>query len=420
MLLILLVMLQYNSCALRDNVFLDEKWESGTEVVDSGADMFYWLFKARKPTTTPPPLIIWLQGGPGISSLFGLFGVNGPYTFDFTKPDAILKKREYAINNKYDAMYVDQPISVGFSLANDTSKVCSTNQCAAQHFAIFLNKFFMKHEEYRRRDLYIFGESYAGSYIPVLAEYIYKEQNPYINLKGVAIGDGKTDPSTQITSLPYYAIENKMINQFEFISSVICIGIVRLLMILKFKEQANYFLQDGAGYCYNVILGSTSRKYNPYNIHNPSYPGYTAKETLFLGKEEVKKALGVSGRTWNLGSSYVDKNYVTGDLLNSMAPSLRFLMERIKVLLYIGTLDFQCNYIGVEQYINHMDWSGQTEFNKLSYSDYKLPNGTVVGSIKKKDNFVFLKVNDAGHYVPRDQPEVASQILDDFIGAHFE
>ena len=273
---------------LRDDVFLDEKWESGTEVVDSGADMFYWLFKARKPSTSQPPLIIWLQGGPGISSLFGLFGINGPYTFDFTKPDAILKKREYAINNKYDAMYVDQPISVGFSLANDTSKVCSTNQCAAQHFAIFLNKFFMKHEEYRRRDLYIFGESYAGSYIPVLAEYIYKEQNPYINLKGVGIGDGKTDPSTQISSCPYYAIENKMINQFEFISSVICFGIARLFIWLDMRPIAESLLHGGDGYCYDMILGNP-RRYNPFNIH-----WIYIKGDCFFGERIRKRGIGCS------------------------------------------------------------------------------------------------------------------------------
>ena len=88
----------------------------------------------------------------------------------------------------------------------------------------------MKHETYRRRDLYIFGESYAGSHIPVLAEYIYKEQNPYFNLKGVGIGDEKTDSSTQISSCLFYVIKNKIINQFEIISSVICFGIARLFI----------------------------------------------------------------------------------------------------------------------------------------------------------------------------------------------
>ena len=95
-------------------------------------------------------------------------------------------------------------------------------------------------------------------------------------------------------------------------------------------------------------------------------------------------------------------------------------MDRIKVMLYIGTLDFQCNYMGIEQMVYHLDWSGLKDFKLQQYKDYKLENGTVVGSVKKSNKFVFLKVDNAGHYVPRDQPEVASKLLDDFIGDHFD
>ena len=38
--------------------------------------LFYWLFK--NTSLENPPLILWINGGPGSSSMFGLFLENGP------------------------------------------------------------------------------------------------------------------------------------------------------------------------------------------------------------------------------------------------------------------------------------------------------------------------------------------------------
>jgi carboxypeptidase C (cathepsin A) len=327
-------------------------------------------------------------------------------------------RREHSFNNKYDVIYIDQPISVGFSTANITSKICGTNACAARHMGIFVNKFFMKHQEYKYRDFYIFGESYGGSYVPVIAEYIYKEQNPVINLKGIGIGDGWTDPYWQIQTFPFYAYENKLINQFEFISSSICIGITRILIKLGFTNEAEVLMHESDGLCFRLIHGYPP-KFNPYNIANPKYPPYGDKTVEILNNPKIKKVLGVSDREYVIYSMDVQNNYEKGDLIKSFSSSLEFLMERVKVILYTGKLDFICNYMSQEQYINKLNWPSLKYFRNINYSDWKLNNGTVVGSVKKYENFVFLIINDAGHYVPRDQPEAALKMLDDFIGNHF-
>lgn len=44
----------------------------------TNANMFFWYFPAATESETAP-VVLWLQGGPGASSLFGLFTENGPF-----------------------------------------------------------------------------------------------------------------------------------------------------------------------------------------------------------------------------------------------------------------------------------------------------------------------------------------------------
>ena len=65
------------------------------------------------------PLVIWLQGGPGCSSMLGIYTENGPFNFKYhsehPKQPFELEKNEYSWNNHANVMYIDQPLGTGFS-----------------------------------------------------------------------------------------------------------------------------------------------------------------------------------------------------------------------------------------------------------------------------------------------------------------
>uniref|UniRef100_V5ID76 Putative serine carboxypeptidase n=1 Tax=Ixodes ricinus TaxID=34613 RepID=V5ID76_IXORI len=62
----------------------------------------------------PPPLILWLSGGLGVSSLMAQFLYNGPVAVDAT---GHIRERVNSLANFADVIYLDQPAGTGFSFA---------------------------------------------------------------------------------------------------------------------------------------------------------------------------------------------------------------------------------------------------------------------------------------------------------------
>ncbi|KAI1821045.1 carboxypeptidase S1 [Xylaria intraflava] len=82
------------------------------EEQDYPINTFFWFFEARKDPAHAP-LSIWLNGGPGSSSLLGLFSENGPC---YVNPDSnSTRLSEWSWNNEVNMLYIEQPVQVGFS-----------------------------------------------------------------------------------------------------------------------------------------------------------------------------------------------------------------------------------------------------------------------------------------------------------------
>ncbi|GLU11878.1 hypothetical protein SLE2022_285980 [Rubroshorea leprosula] len=382
------------------------------------ARMFYFFFESRK--SKRDPVVIWLTGGPGCSSSLALFYEMGP--FHITK-NLSLVWNEYGWDQASNLLFVDQPIGTGFSYTTNDEDYVSDEEGVSNDLYDFLQAFFRHHPEFVKNDFYITGESYAGHYIPALAGRIHKgnkaNEGIHINFKGMAIGDGLTNSAIQFAADPDYALKMSLINQSDYYN------IEKLVPNCVKSAKA---CESGGGNttcvssfeaCGSILdeILSIAGNINYYDIRKkcegPLCYDLSAIE-IFLNEKSVKEALGVGNITFVSCSTDV-YDRMEGDWMKNLAVGIPELLEDgIRVLLYEGEYDLICNWLGNYRWVNALNWSGQKDFLAAPMVPFVVDRKEA-GKLKTHGPLSFLKVHNAGHMVPMDQPKNSLQMLKRWI-----
>ncbi|EMD31271.1 hypothetical protein CERSUDRAFT_119819 [Gelatoporia subvermispora B] len=166
--------------------------------------LFFWGFERQgangslTDANSTDPWLLWLNGGPGSSSMIGLFEEHGPI---HVLANGSLVSNPFAWINLVDAFYVDQPVGTGFSTADSTGYIADEDQMG-QDFVGFLSNLVQVFPGLATRPLYLTGESYAGTYIPYITKAIFSTPNPPVQLRKITIGDGSLGSLATIEILP--------------------------------------------------------------------------------------------------------------------------------------------------------------------------------------------------------------------------
>lgn len=160
------------------------------------------------------PLVLWLNGGPGCSSTTGLLFELGPCNIANDGKNTTYNPHSW--NNNANMLFLDQPVNVGYSYADDGTTV-STSPVAGEDVYAFLEIFLNRFPEYSKQPFHIAAESYGGTYAPNFASVIHRENKKlalaptpklkHINLSSVVLANGLTDPYVQMASVPDYACD---------------------------------------------------------------------------------------------------------------------------------------------------------------------------------------------------------------------
>ena len=104
--------------------------------------------------------LVWLNGGPGCSSLDGLTKENGPLRFSGNS--ATPSGNPYSWTKLANVLYIDRPVGSGYS---GGSVEATVNAQVTQAFAAWLGAFYKVFPILKSKNTYIAGESYAGLYV---------------------------------------------------------------------------------------------------------------------------------------------------------------------------------------------------------------------------------------------------------------
>lgn len=383
--------------------------------------MFYFFFENRDSPSTDAPVILWMTGGPGCSSELAVFYENGPYHI---KEDLTLVPNPYGWDAAGSIIYVDQPINTGFSFSDDERDRVYDEATVSADMLDFLLTFLDAHPEFKGKDFYVTGESYAGHYVPAVSYAIYKyskeSRSNDIGLEGLAIGNGLTDPAIQYGAYADYALKNGLIPK------AVHSAVKAVYPACKFGINACNAL-DNAVICrlalqfcqisqFSSIL-AVAGNINVYDIRKecigPLCYDFSRLDE-YINQPHVRKELGVGDRAWE--ACNMDVNFdMQGDWMkNYDTVVIPMLEDGLRVMIYAGVQDLICNWLGNERWMNALPWSNATQFNLAPEKTWTV-NGTEAGTVRTASGFSMVKVSGAGHMVPMDKAENSLDMITKFV-----
>ncbi|KAK4875528.1 hypothetical protein RN001_011950 [Aquatica leii] len=375
------------------------------------SNLFFWFFPSEINYESAP-VVLWLQGGPGASSLIGLFVEIGPF---YVKNKHGLKRRPHYWSQTHSVIYIDSPVGSGYSFT-DKEGLAQNQTLIGQHLYSALLQFFQLFPELQKNAFFVTGESYAGKYVPVLSYEIMK-QNPSakqkINLEGLAIGNGLCDPENQLGYAEYlYQIGLIDIATKSIVQTMVDEGIKKI-----HKQQ----WEEASDDLHKIIIGSDN-EFSLFknvtgfsNYFNILYLNDTTTDNMekYVIRSDVKAAIHVGNTAFSDGNEVL--RAMKSDFAKSVAPLFTELLDNYKVLLYNGQLDVIIAYPLTVNFIQKLKFSGSEEYKTAKRHQWII-DGDVAGYVKQAGNLTEILVRNSGHFVPTDQPVWALDMLTRFTG----
>ncbi|AMD22180.1 HGL160Cp [Eremothecium sinecaudum] len=409
-----------------------------SEVADINRRLFFWRFSEKVPAQgSSDTLILWLNGGPGCSSMDGALLELGPFRVN---DDGHLYPNPGSWHTKGDILFVDQPAGAGFSELGNGWYLDNLNSVTTEMIT-FLTNYYTVFPEDRKKKLIIAGESYAGQYIPYLADGILSSKkldedgNAFFPLESIMIGNGWIDPQHQSLSyLPF--LEEK---------GIITSRTPRYRSLLEMQEACRNsvltpeqpFLTDECNNIFGAIIQATRDVRQAENRQCINIYDYTLREPYpscganwppgvhnipkFFQLPGVKDALHI---TVNPERLWEECNVDVFDHLTNpkVSPAVELLPKLLncglEILLFNGENDVICNNLGVEALIANLTWQGETGFSRnADYYDWVTEDATThirdpAGFVRRERGLTFVSVYNASHMVPINIGPVGTGIFD--------
>ncbi|CAB78333.1 SERINE CARBOXYPEPTIDASE I PRECURSOR-like protein [Arabidopsis thaliana] len=407
------------------------KHYSGYVTIDKehGKNLWYYFIESEK-NPSKDPVVLWLNGGPGCSSMDGFVYEHGPFNFELPKKNnslPLLHLNPYSWSKVSNIIYLDSPVGVGFSYSNNKSDYITGDIKTAVDSHAFLLKWFQMFPEFQSNPFFISGESYAGVYVPTLAsEVVIGNKNgvkPALNFKGYLVGNGVADPKFDGNAFVPFAHGMGLISD-ELFEDTNQLNIYNILEPCYHGTSLSAF--DIRSLPSSLLqLGKTEKRLpirkrmfgRAWPVRAPVHPGIVPSwsqlladvtvpciddrvATAWLNDPEIRKAIHTKevsnseseiGR-WELCSGKLSFYHDAGSMIDFHR---NLTLSGYRALIYSGDHDMCVPFTGSEAWTKSLGYKVIDEWRAW------ISNDQVAGYTQGyANNLTFLTIKGAGHTVP--------------------
>lgn len=394
----------------------------------------YYNFAASKRSQSTDPIVFYLSGGPGCSSIgLGNFALNGPLVL--YKNDTLLEN-QFSFNNVANIVYIDSPVGAGFSYTDNPVNVNYTDDGSAADNLEFIKSWFDRFPQFKDRDMYLAGESFAGHYIPTLAMWIVNSTENF-NFKGYTIGNPFTHFSTDFIYGVQFMYGHALItkeardNALQACANITNVGIFSAdvpVSAMRSRRRLQSACSDA-----QQVLNAQIGNVDLFDI----FADYKCKEEVprstrckdlvydraqkYFNRQDVQAAMhaNTTGQVpgpWTMCNRTILPLWSQSDFgVRNHAKDYPYLLSKgLRILIFSGDTDLKVPFEGTRAWISSLNLKPKNEWHAwhAENDDLSQPGGW---GQSFEEGLTFITVRNAGHFAAMNQRDVGLDLFSKFI-----
>lgn len=405
--------------------------------------LFFWFWPS-KDAAHVDDLVFWTNGGPGCSSLEGFLQENGPISWPTGTGRPV--PNQWSWTNLSHVLWVEQPVGTGFSPGTPT--ITNENDLAAQ-LAGFFQQFLNVFSELKGKNLFLAGESYAGFYVPYIANFLYANPTMVdLKLQGIWITDPSLSWDLVQEHIPAFAFVQHFENVFAFSKAFMAqiksasdaCGFTNFMDTVTFPPKGLIALpaQSFSGTPTNVVrncriwdmvfeeASTVNPAFDIYRIFDVwpilwdvlGFPGSfdNLQSPIYFNRTDVQTAIHAPHIEWEECSGPVFRGR------DSSPPSALSVLggvidKGVRNVIMHGLADFILIANGSRIAIQNMTFGGLQGFQTpIQPESFSISGFGAIGTAHTERKLTYVEVNLAGHMMPQFSPWSAFKTMSFLLG----
>ncbi|EKM76102.1 hypothetical protein AGABI1DRAFT_45474 [Agaricus bisporus var. burnettii JB137-S8] len=416
-----------------------------SDKANESRQLFFWFFPPG-PEGSLDDLIFWTNGGPGCSSLEGLLQENGPFSWSWGQAKPTQNDRSWT--NLSSVLWVEQPVGTGYSQGEPNIR---NEEDLAEQLVGFLQQFLEVFSEMKGKKLYLTGESYAGTYVPYIANHIFENPDKLeLDLQGIWIADPSLSWDVVQEQIPAV----NFVHKYEHVFALNQTAMKELDEIALRCNYAGYmdefvtyppkgplplpgkstFADPGCD-VWDLIFEEAIRVNPAFNIYRIfdtfpilwdvlGFPGSFEQVQLapvYFDRPDVKAAINApSDVTWSECSNVRVFPKGDGSLPSALTVLPNVIEKSNRSVIIHGLADFILIAEGMTCTFFHLFsslWNGKQGFQTPIEDDSFIIDGVgALGNSHTERGLTYVEVALSGHMIPQFSPVAAFQSMQYLMG----